>query len=90
MSETDITAIISELASLRTEVLGMRGMLSDIRAGGCSRAATHAEIQRDQEMRLRDIEKWQNEQRGAVIGISGLISLGMTIVGLVFSWLVSK
>ena len=90
MSESDITAIISELASLRTEVLGMRGMLSDIRAGGCSRAASHSEIQRDQELRLREMERWQNEQRGKMVGVSGVVSIAVTAAGLLLSWLVSK
>jgi hypothetical protein len=48
------------------------------------------ERQRDQEMRLRDLERWQNGQRGAMLAVSSAISTAVTVAGIFISWLVTK
>ena len=91
MSDTEfIKAILQKLNDLGDEVGKMRDTLSHIRAEGCAKAAQHTEVQRDQEMRLREIERWQNEQKGQIIGMSGLISFAMTAAGLLLAWIFSK
>ncbi len=91
MSESELhAAVLSELKSLRVEVKEMRSTLNEMRLSGCSKAADHMERQRDQEMRLRDIEKWQNSQRGAMLAISAVVSAAVTIAGMLLTWVISK
>ena len=91
MSDADLhTAVLSELKSLRAEVKEMRGTLNEMRLTGCSKATDHMERQRDQELRLRDLERWQNSQRGAMLAISSVVSAVVTLAGLLVSWLVMR
>ena len=91
MSENEMhAAVLSELKSLRAEVKEMRNTLGSMLLTGCSKAADHMERQRDQEMRLRDIEKWQNSQRGAMLAISSVVSAAVTIAGMLLTWAISK
>jgi hypothetical protein len=91
MSDADLhTAVLSELKSLRAEVKEMSKTISSMQLTGCSKATDHMERQRDQEMRLRDIEKWQNSQRGAMLAISSVVSAAVTIAGMILTWIISK
>jgi hypothetical protein len=91
MSESELYAtVLSEIKSLRAEVKELGKTLSAMQISGCSKAADHMERQRDQEMRLRDLERWQNGQRGAMLVISSAISTAVTVAGILISWVVSK
>ena len=91
MSDADLhTAVLSELKSLRAEVKEMQKTLVSMQLTGCSKAADHLERQRDQELRLRDIERWQNSQRGAMLAISSVVSAAVTIAGMILTWIISK
>jgi hypothetical protein len=91
MSESELhEAVLSEIKSLRAEVKELGKTLSAMQISGCSKAADHMERQRDQEMRLRDLERWQNGQRGAMLAISAAISTVVTVAGIFISWVVSK
>jgi glutaminase len=68
----------------------MQKTLGSMLLTGCSKAADLMERQRDQEMRLRDIEKWQNSQRGAMLAISSVVSAAVTIAGMILTWIISK
>ena len=91
MSDADLhTSVLSELKSLRAEVREMSKTISSMQLTGCSKANDHMERQRDQEMRLRDIEKWQNSQRGAMLAISAVVSAAVTVAGMLLTWVISK
>jgi N-acyl-D-aspartate/D-glutamate deacylase len=91
MSENELLAsVLSEIISLRDEVKKLAGTLNAMQISGCSKASDHMERQRDQEMRIRDLERWQNGQRGAMLAISSAISTAVTLAGIFISWLVSK
>jgi hypothetical protein len=91
VSENELLAsVLSEIKSLRDEVKELAGTLNAMQISGCSKAADHMERQRDQEMRIRDLERWQNGQRGAMLAISAAISTVVTVAGIFISWVVSK
>jgi hypothetical protein len=90
MSESDTIAIIEEMKSLRAAVEAMRGEIRGLLLSGCSKASSHADVQRDHEARLRDIEKWMTQLRGTMYGISAVVSFACTLAGLLFAWLVLK
>lgn len=94
MGDADITAafaaMTNEMKSVRDEVAGLRAEIKGMLLHGCSRAQSHSDAQHDQEIRLRDIERWMSEQKGKTYAVAAVISGAMTVAGIIVSVMVAK